>query len=90
MPSDRSRMMKGTDRRRREAATARPEGPAPMMMGPGTTETFGSLSLVLVAMEKEKILQYQVAKTLAWTHAMIEYLATNSTTNFVYHRDIME
>lgn len=41
IPSDRSRMRKGADKRRRDAATARPEGPAPMIMGPGMTEAVG-------------------------------------------------
>lgn len=57
MPSERSRMTNGTDRRRRDAATARPEGPAPMIIGPSATETFGvglveGAVVVVVAIEK--------------------------------------
>lgn len=48
--SERSRMTKGIDSRRRDAATARPEGPAPTMMGPGVCET---LVEVVVAIEDE-------------------------------------
>lgn len=42
MPVDRSRIMYGTDRQVRLAATARPDGPAPMMIGPWMKETSSS------------------------------------------------